>query len=109
MEFHIKNNYIKKFLSKYSNQNELKVLKYLTIIGISYLDAQYRDGLSYSELKHIASISFLLKIFNVIEGISSTVPKEDKQINHELKIIKDELARLNEKFEDKLRLYLTSC
>lgn len=55
MEFHIKNNYIKKFLSKYSNQNELKVLKYLTIVGIHYLETQYQDGIAYSELKRLAS------------------------------------------------------
>ena len=38
MEFNIKSNYIKKFLNHYSNHNELKLIKYLTVLGINTLE-----------------------------------------------------------------------
>lgn len=57
MEFHVKNTYIKGFLSKFKGQNELKVLKYLTIIGISHLLSQNKELPSFSEIKKIASKS----------------------------------------------------
>lgn len=104
MEFYIKNHYIKKFLSNYSNQNELKIIKYLTIIGINHLQSNQKGKLSYFDLKKIASKASYNLSFNLsLEDISKSVPKEDKKLNKELNIIKNELAKLNEKFEDKLR------
>jgi hypothetical protein len=57
MEFQIKNPYIKRFLSKYSNQNELKVLKYLRVLGVKYLETLNKQAISFSDLKSLASTS----------------------------------------------------
>jgi len=55
MEFYIRNNFIKKFLANYSNQNQLKIIKYLTLVGIQHLQDTGRGKLSYGDLKQIAS------------------------------------------------------
>lgn len=51
MEFHIKNNYIKKFLSKHPTQNELKLIKYLTVLGIHQLEKEGKSNVSFNEIK----------------------------------------------------------
>ena len=55
MEFHIRNKFIKKFLSKHPNHNELKVVKYLTILGINFLEQSKKNGISFEKLKQMAS------------------------------------------------------
>jgi hypothetical protein len=105
MEFQIKNPFIKRFLSKYSNQNELKLLKYLTILGIKSLESLNRESISFSDIKRLASIPPLPAPY-FLEEVSKSIPKENKKIDQELKHIKSELARLNERFESKLT-YLT--
>jgi len=57
MEFQIRNSYIKKFLGGFSNQNELKIIKYLTILGINSLENSKNYNISFSELKKMASKS----------------------------------------------------
>lgn len=104
MEFDVRNNYIKKFLSNYSNQNQLKLIKYLTVIGIHHLHNTQQNKASYYDLKKIASKNSPSHLDSTkLEDIVKSVPKEDKKLNKELKIIKNELAKLNEKFEDKLK------
>ena len=102
MEFHVKNHYIKKFLGQYPQQNELKLLKYLTILGIHYLSSINEKSISFPELKKLAS-NFLLSHSKILEDISKSCPKPKTKINEELKVIKDEIARLNEKFEEKVK------
>ena len=55
MEFHVKNIYIKRFLSQYPRQNELKVLKYLTILGIHSLITNNQGNIYLEELNKKAS------------------------------------------------------
>ncbi len=59
MEFHVKNNYIKRFLSQYKGQSELKLLKYLTIIGIHTLQSQGGENVAYVDIEKMASKYFL--------------------------------------------------
>ena len=43
------------------------------------------------------------KIKKNLESVNKSSAKEDKKIKTELKVIKDELSKLNEKFEEKMR------
>ena len=110
MEFQIRNKYIKKFLSKHPNNNELKVVKYLTILGINLLEQNNKNGISFDQLKIFASIhlSHICNLYKtLIEDISSKFPKEEKVIKNEIITIKNELLKLNQRFEEKLK-YITS-
>jgi len=91
MEFQIRNSYIKKFLGGFAHQNELKIVKYLTILGIHFLDTNKNLNVTFAELKKMA------------KNITKNVAKEDKLLNKELIIIKKELVKLSQKFEEKIK------
>jgi len=91
MEFQIRNSYIKKFLGGFAHQNELKIIKYLTILGIHYLDMNKKFDITFAELRKMA------------KSITKNVAKEDKLLNKELIIIKKELVKLSQKFEEKIK------
>lgn len=55
MDFTIRNKYIKKFLSNFANRNEVKVIKYLTILGIHSLQSKNQSNISFEELQNLAS------------------------------------------------------
>lgn len=48
-------------------------------------------------------ILFLQSLNRVLENISKSCSKEEKLLNKELSIIKSELAKLNQRFEEKLK------
>ncbi len=111
MEFQIRNSYIKKFLGGFAHQNELKIIKYLTILGIHFLDTNKNFNITFADLKKMASnqlivIPFLSK--PPVENITKSVAKEDKLLNKELIIIKKELVKLSQKFEEKIKYFEVS-
>lgn len=55
MDFGVRNKYIKKFLSTYPNLNGLKLIKYLTIIGIDTVKKLYKAPISYEVIQNLAS------------------------------------------------------
>jgi len=55
MEVQINNSYLQNFISKYSHQSETKVVKYLAILGLHFLEKNSKDDISLNELKAFAS------------------------------------------------------
>jgi len=90
MEVHINSNYIEGFISKYAKENSSKVVKYLAIFGIHFLDTINKQNLSISEMKSLA------------KSIIKSRPTEGKYINHELRVLKDELEKLSRKVASNL-------
>ena len=56
MDFTIRNKYLKKFLSNFSNRNPIKLMKYLSIIGVDTLRKNNKSSISYEELQQLASM-----------------------------------------------------
>jgi len=55
MEVHINNAYLQHFISKHSDQSVSKVLKYLAILGIHFLETLKKQNITFQELKEFAS------------------------------------------------------
>lgn len=67
MEFTIRNKYIKKFLSGFANHNQMKVIKYLTILGIDALKKNQHSSITFEELQNLASCSPYVVIFLIFK------------------------------------------
>ncbi len=87
----------------FTNYSELKVLKYLAVIGIKALENDKNANISFNDLRKKASKKTPFDFIIIVESISKTHKKMDKSVNHELRIIKTELAKLSQKFEEKLQ------
>lgn len=59
MDFTIRNKYLKKFLSNFSNRNPIKLMKYLSIIGVDALRKNSKSSISYEELQQLASMEIV--------------------------------------------------
>ena len=55
MEVQINNSYLQSFISKYSHHSETKVVKYLAILGLHFLEKNSKEDISLNELKAFAS------------------------------------------------------
>jgi hypothetical protein len=87
MEVQINNSYLQNFISKYSHQSETKVVKYLAILGLHFLEKNSKDDISLTELKGFAK---------------SVMKPQIKQSEVDLRVIKEELLKLSKRVEGKL-------
>ena len=76
MDFSVRNKYIKKFMSNYSTNNGLKLIKYLTIIGIDSVRKLHKPPITYETIQKLAStwphrsIAYTFIRVNILTGIT---------------------------------------
>jgi len=66
MEVQINNSYLQNFVSKYSNQSATKVMKYLAVLGLHFLEKNSKEDISLNELKAFASKQGLVCFCDVV-------------------------------------------
>jgi len=90
MEVQINNSYLQNFISKYSNQSATKVMKYLAVLGLHFLEKNSKEDISLNELKAFA------------KSVMKPQVKESRQNEADLRMIKEELLKLSKRVEGKL-------